>query len=139
VSAAFIAYKVLRLTPLSYVGDDRPDYRVCSEAKDHIEQLSKDKECIVVRSVVCVVAIFCIAATRVCLHDVSMVLMRSRRCSSSRGRSTRLTHVTHVTFSTLLFHRTRRRSWQRRLGISNEDARKNDRWSKSKVWRYIHG
>jgi hypothetical protein len=47
----------------------------CSEAKDHVEQLSNVKECIVLFCCSAVVATFCRAATRVCLHDVSLMYL----------------------------------------------------------------
>ena len=53
---------------------------VCIEAKDHVEQLSKDNECIVLMfccrvllSCSVVVAIFFVATDMICLHDVSLI------------------------------------------------------------------
>jgi hypothetical protein len=45
---------------------------VCSEAKDHVEQLSRDKECIVV-SILLLCPVSLLATDMACLHDVSLI------------------------------------------------------------------
>jgi hypothetical protein len=48
----------------------------CSEAKDHVEQLSKSKECMVL----CCVATTLVATALVCLHDVSLMYICCGKC-----------------------------------------------------------
>jgi hypothetical protein len=58
---------------------------VCSEVKDHVEQLSKMKECIVLLCCCAVVATLYMATIRVCLHDVSLMLVRVEGAHKGEG------------------------------------------------------
>jgi hypothetical protein len=57
----------------------------CSEAKYHVEQLSKIKECIVLLFCCAVVATLYMATIRVCLHDVSLMLERVEGAHGGEG------------------------------------------------------